>query len=87
MCAWFTAKITDQSYLHEGAEVRCRRNKKMGGSTPLHLAATAGDKAITEYLIRCGASVNETDARNCTALHMVAQYNCVNVVDVLTKHR
>lgn len=42
------------------------------GSTPLHCAASAGDKDIAEFLIDNGADVNAQNAQGSTPLHKVS---------------
>ena len=63
----------------------CRQ--KTGGNTALHLAAIAGDRDIAELLVTSGAAILATDNRNCTPLHMAAQYDSNAVMDILLKQK
>ena len=54
---------------------KCRN--QAGGSTPLHLAAIAGEYRITRHLIDHGGDINARDRKQATPLHKAAQYDCV----------
>ncbi|MEP9320315.1 ankyrin repeat domain-containing protein [Pseudomonas sp. LABIM340] len=42
------------------------------GATPLMAAAFAGETEVIEYLLSKGASASATDARGCSALHLIS---------------
>ena len=44
------------------------------GSTPLHLAATAGHEAMVGLLLERGAEVNQSNERGATALHRAVEH-------------
>ncbi|WP_264329182.1 ankyrin repeat domain-containing protein [Wolbachia endosymbiont (group A) of Andrena hattorfiana] len=53
------------------------------GSTPLHYAASAGDKDIAEFLIDNGADVNAQNAQGDTPLHKAASLFRVDTIKFL----
>ena len=63
-----------------GADVNTSRNNY---STPLHLAATAGDVQIVELLLDHNARIDALDINQSTPLHKAAAYNHAGVVEFL----
>ena len=61
----------------------CRRERT--GSTPLHLAAIAGETKITSYLLNHGADIYGRDMRQATPLHKAAEYDCFKDAKELIK--
>lgn len=62
--------------LNAGADV----NVRSGGwqrRTPLHAAATLGDRAVTEELLRWGAEVDVPDSEGVTSLHIGTCQACL----------
>ena len=53
------------------------------GSTPLHVAAEAGHKAVAELLIAKGADVNATDKSGATPLQIATQKGHKDIVELL----
>ena len=56
---------------------------KMSMATPLHLAATAGDKGIVELLLNFKAKVEAKNMNHETPLHKAALFDSVPVIDLL----
>ncbi|CAM9600132.1 unnamed protein product, partial [Hapterophycus canaliculatus] len=68
--------------LNAGADV----NVRSGGwqrRTPLHAAATLGDRAVTEELLRWGAEVDIPDSEGVTSLHIAAAVDNLEVARCL----
>lgn len=63
-----------------GAEID---SQDTNGATPLHWAATVGNKMILELLIRYGANVNALDVSNKTPLFEAARLHQLEVVNFL----
>jgi ankyrin repeat protein len=57
---------------------------RVGGYTPLHLAARAGHTSIVTTLLEAGADPNEWTTTGVTALHFAAQGNFPETVRALT---
>jgi ankyrin repeat protein len=67
--------------LHAGANAKART--RVGGYTPLLLAATNGSGAVIEPLLAAGAEVNATTANGTTALMFAAASGDVTSIETL----
>jgi len=82
--AYRKATETAMFLIYAGANVN-GRNRTVGADTPLHCAALAGSKAITEALIEHGASVDAIDGIGLTPLYRAAENGNHQCVDLLLK--
>ena len=55
----------------------------MGASTPLHSAATSGDRQAVRTLLDGGADPNACDDRGCTPLHFALKEKHLQVARML----
>lgn len=69
--------------LDNGASI----NRSSSGSTPLHLAAGRGHKAMVELLVGRGADLEAHDATGATPLHLAAENGFLSVAEVLVQHK
>ena len=72
----------------KGADVNAKGTvrTKVGGVTPLHIAADKGHKEIAELLIDNGADVNVKDDDGETPLDWAIEDNQSETADLLRKH-
>lgn len=61
--------------------------RKVGGESPLHAAASAGNTAVVEQLIRAGARPEVADADGETPLHRAAGANHAGAIQALGEGR
>ena len=54
--------------------------------TPLHYAASSGDKAIAELLLKAGATVNARDTNGATPLHFAVSNGHQELAELLLAH-
>lgn len=59
---------------------------RVGGYTPLHLAAREGHTAVARALLAAGASTDVMTTTGVTALHFAAMANSAEVVTALVEH-
>lgn len=71
--------------LSAGADVNVRSNGWQR-RTPLHAAATLGDRAVTEELLRRGAHVDIPDSEGITSLHIGTIADCYSLYDLRATH-
>jgi ankyrin repeat protein len=62
-------------------------SKDEDGSTPLHYAATQGQKDVVEFLLAHKAEVNAKDTIGGTPLYYASKYGQKDVVDFLLAHK
>ena len=75
-----------EEFLKAGVGVNAR--ERLFSSTPLHFAATEGQKEITQILVTKGADVNATNKNGITPLMcaMMGQGDCKEVAEILIAH-
>jgi ankyrin repeat protein len=56
---------------------------RMGASTPLHTAATSGDRQAVRALLEGGADPNACDDQGCTPLHSALEHKHLQVARML----
>ena len=62
------------------------RIKGRGGFTPLHYVAGIGNLCLlTKFLLNCPECIEDVTIRNGTALHIAAQYNRLEVLEILVR--
>ncbi|XVF75405.1 hypothetical protein PTKIN_Ptkin13bG0185700 [Pterospermum kingtungense] len=62
------------------------RVKGRGGSTPLHYVAGVGNLCLlAKFLLSSPECINDVTTRNETALHIAAQYNKLEVLEILVR--
>jgi cytohesin len=78
-----------RQYLASGADINIRKDYGKGtplelkAATPLHLAATTGNKEIVEMLLASGANVNAKAEDDITPLHIAQLIDNKEIVNLL----
>lgn len=66
-----------------GVDVPSVTMRSPAGNTPLHVAATRGDRNAVRLLLEAGADPNAAGERGCTPLHLALEGQHVQVVRML----
>ena len=71
------------AYFEDAVKTRNLSMRFSDGQSPLHFAVIAGDKAIVQYLIREGASIQAKDISGSTPLHEAVRYGKTEIAVML----